>query len=435
MPALPGYETILDLATRPNALLLLAVEHRERSWSSFLAWLLDPGRSGPLASCATQALATVLRDHPSAREPHEHTKEALSRFVNSEPSPLWSQAEVRHGQSRFDVLAGFKTRHGNVRVLIENKIRAGESTKQMHRYEQDARHGMLPETVLLPLFVALGSEPPAMTSCPWAIVLERTHARRFLVEVQREAVSTNLPCPPLVQDYVDLFQLWTLTDELRRTHGGEIEAVKAGPEAPPGWSRVKRWLDVGNDAFYAAVRSSPTLVETFSRFKMRSSTFRSPLGQSTSLQIYGEGWSIGKTLLEPKGVDIHYESAHRGELFIHVEISPYEGGLDTKPGRVAELKAPLASKATIQKGIRERTSALAGCSSWMGATLARCGDPDHPSTLAAIKFRLKNDKREVTPEECAAYFARIIEATADIITEEIEAERARLSARSAIGVL
>lgn len=37
MPALPGYDEILDLATRRNARLLLAVEHRELSWTSWRA--------------------------------------------------------------------------------------------------------------------------------------------------------------------------------------------------------------------------------------------------------------------------------------------------------------------------------------------------------------------------------------------------------------
>ena len=127
--SLPQLQELVKLASQPNALLLLGVEEREISWTSFLAWLLDPERSGPLAGYTLQALVHTLQDLPGACAPHEQAREPLLRVRSGGLQPLWSKAEVTHGNARFDVLAGASTQVGNVRILIENKIRAGESTR------------------------------------------------------------------------------------------------------------------------------------------------------------------------------------------------------------------------------------------------------------------------------------------------------------------
>lgn len=425
--SLPDLSELVALASRPNALILLGVEEREISWTSFVAWLLDPARSGGLARCAVEALAEVLGGHPAARRPHEQVSEALARLAAGDLRPLWSQAEVTHGDARFDVLAGVSTTAGNVRLLIENKIGAGESAQQMDRYVAEASKRMSAGTVLLPLLVVLGSEPPVGTSCPWALVLDRAAVRRWLQAASARAEAAQLAAPPLLGDYIDLLQIWTLADDLRRAHWRELEALR--PEhspKPTGWERVARWLSVGNEGYYAAVGSSPELARVFEAHGLRSNTFGSVLSQSIGFQFYRSDWTIGAPL-SPKGVDIHYESARRGELFVHVEINPYEGSIDQKPERRAALAAPLACKERLLRRLRARLSDLASENPGMGATLRRCGDPARAGTLAAIKFEIPRSEGVLTPEDCAAFFARIVGQTASMITEEIRAERERLA--------
>ncbi len=423
--SLPRLPELVTLASKPNAVLLLGVEERELSWTSFLAWLLDPERSGRLAGCALGALVGTLQNHPATHSPHEQAREPLLRLGSGGLQPLWSKAEVTHGDARFDVLAGVSTQAGNVRLLIENKIRAGESARQMDRYVVEAQKSMLPGTVLLPLFVALGSEPPVGTSCAWALVLDRGQVHRWLHGARERGSAERVATPPLLQDYIDLLELWTLADGLRRTHWREIEAIGKSDPKPEGWDRVQRWLSVGNEGFYAAVGSSPELARVFQAHDMRSNTFGSTLSQTIGFQFYKPDWTIGEPLA-PKGVDVHYESARRGELFVHVEINPYEGSIDQKPERRTALARPLASKEQLQRRIRARLSALAAENPWMGATLRRCGDPARAGTLAAIKFAIPRPEDERTPEACAAFFARIIEQTAGIIDEEVRVEREQL---------
>lgn len=134
-----------------NLFRVLRIEHAEIRHSHMLAWLLTPGESHGLGSLFLRRfLSRFLMEN-------EDVKVSLTP-AKVELMPL-DDVEVFREWHNVDILVHSAT--GNWSLIIENKVKARESLKQLERYRKKVE-SEFPGTEIIPVFLTLGGDDPSV---------------------------------------------------------------------------------------------------------------------------------------------------------------------------------------------------------------------------------------------------------------------------------
>ncbi len=390
-----------------------------------MAWLLDPNVNPGVALLAGDALRRTVADHHRSHGAAADAESALAALAGASAAARWVRRERKIDVGRLDVEAEFVGGVGPVRLLIENKIDSAEGHRQLGRYARSVRGEVGNTTRVLPVLWAIGDQPPVRSSCADALVLRRADARRWLLDLADGLATAHGGVTVLVNGYLDAFDLWDLGARLRATHWREIELARRSP--PDGWTLVAdRLVDV-DGGFCREVLADPAFISCLARHDLRTHVFRSTLNRAQRVNFKHASWQLRQPEFQVAGFEVHYEMADRGELFVHVEISPYEGGLDRKPGRAAALREPLGSKRRVLETLRARLLSLPAAV--LAPSVKGLGDPARAGTLAAVRF--SSAAAATTPPACAAFFVEAVDHSVAILHEEVQSERRCLAAAAA----
>ncbi len=409
---LPDVHQLLTIARSDNALVALDVQHREVSWTKFMAWLLDPARQGQeLAASRLQGLVHLAQNKLPDETGEAIGQQYLGRLKALVDQPVVSVLEVKPEDSakqsgRLDLMVRCEIGAGEtVRLLIENKIGASEHDEQLSGYVRH-HHPIAGGDVLLPVLLEIGDEPAGSSTCTWAACLDRSDAAMWLGSLES--------CPAIARDYLAVFDAWNLAARLRVEQRLAIEVIRELPGKHPEWTLIESWLVANEIPFYLEALEHPELTRV-----LKKNRFAEPetLGRMKSdhdmLKLTKPGWTLYPCGDDAEGVQIHLECDGRGKMRLDIEIFPYEGSIAKKPGRLKELKRQLVFKARLHHLVR---AALDGGEFGPVVTVSTRGrqNPDLPSTNSAGRFE-SGLTSDCTPDQHALYMASVIKAVSPLI--------------------
>ncbi len=413
----PQYAELTQLARSGNSLLVLGIEARELSWTKFMAWAMCPERRG--ATLATQALVFFLKMAQSARGLTPNTQEAAASTAYPPAqdviSVIRARDEVDSGGRRLDVMVEFIVAGKPWSLLIENKIHASESRQQLAAYFEHWTSKQ-PQVRAVPVLVDIGDHPAPHASVSVAPVIGRANMEEWLA-----AIVAADKLAHVAQDYLALLRGWDAALELKQRHWAELEAASQGGRRPVDWSLVSRWLGVDGRYFYTEVRRNPVYAKAMADFGMRDSLMYSGKSQATGIQFRPPEWRLsGGPEWQGQGVEVHYEGVRRGELFVHVELSPYIGSLDSnrRIGERRRFAEQLAVKKEILVTLRDLLQTECGSRSDYSVNVKRLKRADKHSTLAAVRF-VGPEAASVDPSACAQLIACVVRDSSPLITQTL----------------
>ena len=186
-----------------NVFVALKVERVEIRHSNTLGWLLDPSESHGLRDVVLRRiLSNMLLDRGTVVEGISAAKVELMSFRD---------IEVRREWRMIDVLV--IDRGNKLVVLIENKIKSGESKNQLVKY-LDIVKREFPRFKILPVFLTLEGQPSKDDdACEY---ISYSHAQVLLV-LERILLQRSLQIPEAVlmflEHYLDTLRRLTMRDD------------------------------------------------------------------------------------------------------------------------------------------------------------------------------------------------------------------------------
>jgi hypothetical protein len=374
----PDVQRLLEIARSTNALVALAVERRELSWTRFMAWFLDPARHDP--SIASDRLSKLIH-----------------RNVTSILTVLPEQSVGKKG--RVDLLIECQVAAGRSTVLIENKIDHREHAGQLAAYVQAV------DGEVLPLFIELGDAPARKCSCSTAACLDRRQVADWLRSCE--------PLPSIAQDYLQLFEAWDIASTLRRSCVSEIDATVDAETPPPEWSLVQHWLKGDETPFYEAVLETPVLVDAMNRHGFESGTSGRMRSENAILKLWSESWTH-QPQPPQRGVQVHFEANGKGKLHLHIELYPYIGSVGKNRQLLKLYRPQLQLRTRLHEIIRPALYKIPGITV-NDRSLRKVDDPAANSAGSFVSGLGAN----CTPQEHADFIARTIDAVAPVIGRHI----------------
>ncbi len=420
--SLPEVERLVTILRSDNPLVALGVTTREVRWTQFLAWLLDPvrhpGRIGPLflealLDTAHDDVVTLLDGGLSIPQENAAMLREIAALRGRTVTEVQSaDAEViGDAKGRMDLLVRCRVGRQPLAVLIENKIRAEESTDQLQRYVKDTLSKLPAEELLLPMLVAVGDYVREAASCVWAVVWNRDRTKRWLELGRERCHAEGLEPPRLVNDYLEVFESWDLASHLRKYHWSLLEKVHEEEPAAVDWRLLKGPLDVSDWHFFQEVAADSVLRETVRRHDLEVRV-NSSQGYNAGLQVFLQQWTIYPVGADAKAVNVHFESRQRGDCRLDVELYPYVKNIQSR-GLTGHFTAQLDRKARLIGGLRD-----ALIPPGQGVTVhphrKRLRPADKPDAATAVKFELARVAAD-SPAECARHFSEVIEQVTPIV--------------------
>lgn len=207
-----------------NLFNVLRIERVEIRHSNVLAWLLSPNETHGLgANFLRRFLSRLLMDHEEARIPLTPAQVELMDF---------NDVEVLREWQNIDVVA--RSRSDRWCLMIENKVKGGETRDQLVRYLKVARTEM-PDHVMIPVFLTLEGEDPSSEAMEAGYLrLSHTH----ILELAEQIVSQHRSRIPddarvLLDHYFVTLRRLTMQDQelidlckaIYRKHRDAIELI------------------------------------------------------------------------------------------------------------------------------------------------------------------------------------------------------------------
>lgn len=199
----PELEQLSSRLATFNVFSALKVGRVEIRHSNTLGWLLDPSESHGLRDIVLRRiLSNILLDRGTAVEGVSAATVELMSFRNIEVRREWRQ---------IDVLV--IDRENKLLVLIENKIKSGESKNQLAKY-LDIVKREFPDFKILPVFLTLEGQPSKDDdACEY---ISYSHAQVLLV-LERILRQRSSQIPEAVvmflEHYLDTLRRLTMQDD------------------------------------------------------------------------------------------------------------------------------------------------------------------------------------------------------------------------------
>lgn len=393
----PALAKLLGILRSDNAVLGLAVEQRELSWTQCLAWLMNPlAHEGRASAFAAALLASLGEPRPG---PVQVTR---------------AEAEVPYGDgTRLDLRVDLSCAGVRVRVLVENKIESAEREDQLRGYlEHDRRED--PTLERRALLIDLKDDAATTSTEPTATVWSREHVRRWLESGVAECGRRGAPVPRLVADWLGVFEARDVARSLRERH---LVLRQLAPSAEvvgvPEWPLLQKWLRADDAPFFRRVLAkAQPMLDGF-----KGDVYGTMLGRNAGLVVWRPRWRRRPPGgPEGRAVEVHVEVRRLDRVEVHVEAYPYRGSADARPG--GDTRGLLDERKRVLRALRERLQRVDG------ADPRGLRDMGSDSTLQAMKFAL----HPVPADGDHAALARALVEVVDRVAPVIEAVLAEVAA-------
>lgn len=406
---LPEVQRLLTIARSDNALIALAVQRREISWTQFMAWLLDPDRVP--AHVARERTADLIRIALS-KLPGQATNPHARRLVQIRDKQLDAVIDATPEQSvgkagRIDLVVCTRFGEDTLRLLIENKIDADEHAEQLAGYVAHYQRKHAGE-LFLPILIDLGDSPAEQSTCPWAPCLDRSDIADWL--------SAMRDAPTLAQDYLAMFEAWDIGLALPKQYQSAIDRYRSMKNPPTEWRLIEYWLSDDGRSFYQATFEDPVLTQTLADHGFDEPESVGRMKSSHGIvKLAKPSWTLYPCGHDQPGVQVHFECDGRGKLRLDIEVYPYVGSIEKKPDRMAALAKQLELKAKLHAAVRP---ALTQLQMPAGVRLGqrKLSPPETPKANSAGRF-VREAGEECTPGEYAGFISRVVHAVSPGIDE------------------
>ncbi len=419
--SLPEVERLVTILRSDNPLIAIGVTRREVSWTQFLAWLLDPvrhpGRLGPLflealLDTAHDDVVTLLDVRSSIPLENAAMLREIAALGGRTVTEVQSaQAEViGDAKGRMDLLVRCRVGRQPLAVLIENKIRAEESTDQLQGYVEDTLSKLQAEELLLPMLVAVGDDVREAASCVWAVVWNRDRTKRWLELGRERCHAEDLEPPRLVNDYLEVFESWDLASQLRKYHWSLLEKVWEEEPTAVDWRLLNGPLAVSDWHFFQEVAADSVLRKTVRRHDMEVCVDLE--GYNDELKVLSQRWTMHPAGTGASAVNVHFEARQRGVLRLDVELYPYEKNIEAR-GLTQHFAAQIDLKSRLVSALRHALIETRQAEAF-SAHKKQLRPADKPDAATAVKFDPAPGAVD-SPAGCARHFSDVIEQATPLV--------------------
>jgi hypothetical protein len=383
---------LLDLLRQDNPIIGLNVRFRELSWSHFLSWLFDPGIHPKVSEIFLRTLLDAT---------HEDASRSVLEIWESIPE----YGVVSGG--RIDLVVKFNAGPLKKALMIETKILAEEREGQVSNYMKDLQKQEKVDEVI-PLLISIW-EKPEKCSLEEAKRWGRPEVKAWFEAAVTECKSADLAWPRLVDDYLELFEIFGLIRDLRDDNLFMDWLYSKADTSDYKTNLLKRWIPKSDLPFFRQVLDF--MGERLEQMGFdECGCWGAILGRNEGLDFGKRGWRVAGD--KNKGLDVLYQSRYPGKLFVLADLQPYDPAtrhqfknlLDKKKQLIDVLRNEFKKEVKLGEIIDNR----------------RVHDSSLENTLQAVTFTPKNFQ---SPAECAKYYLMILEMTSRLIDGVVERVR------------